>query len=299
MNAPRSLLVGILVLLAMPGLAPAQSIAEVRDGASLFTADTIARVNKQLQSLRRDYQRDLLIETVKEVPPEVRKALAAANRRQKIARIFANLSEKLAEEHNINGVYILISTQPSYKWVQVTAWPAEDAVLKTWQSEALRRHFVNKEKHSGPNQALVEMVTELSDFLQVNLRPNSPSIRWETLVMLIVGLVVVWIVALVIRGRLQEVASADQSTAAAPGPEKVLPGVLGGMFGSMAGFWIYDQALLQLTEASPPAADASVITRGFPLPLLNSPPTPVSDHGSNPPDPLDSAEVGQNVSTNG
>lgn len=277
MNTFRAPAIGVLVLAGLPAFALAQSRAEVQDAAGLFHPDTIAAVNQTLQGIEEKYHRDVLIETVKELTPEEHKNLAGLAR-SKLGRAFVHLGETLAQEKDINGVYVLISADPSYPFVQVTVWPPEDPAINRFVANRARHAFLDGQKHAGPDQALFDMV----DRLQAGFRgPLVLSALWWTLLALVGVFVLIWITALGIRSKLP--------TAPPQGTElvKILPGVLGGMFGSMAAHWIYDRPFQQWTEPQPQSTNGPLVTSGFPLPLGNPPPSPSegnhSSHNSPPP----------------
>ncbi len=124
MNGLRSLLLCVLALAGLPGLALANSRSGVRDAAGLFHADTIARANKIIRSLEQKYHREVMIETIKTLPDEDRRALEGASWHKQLGQIFAKIGEREAQEQSLDGVLVLIFDDPSYKhWVQVTPWP--------------------------------------------------------------------------------------------------------------------------------------------------------------------------------
>jgi TPM domain len=285
MNSLRFLLVGVLVLAGTSGFARAEATAEVRDGAKLFTPDTVAQVNKLLQALQRDFEQDILIETIKELSAEERKNFDAETKNSKKAQVFVNLTEKRAEKHNLHGVYILISEEPRYS--QVVVRPTNNSALTSRNCNALRKEFARASSQKDRDQVLEKIARELQEYFQYNLRTDP----WLALVLLIGGLLAVWILALVIHARRKEAEEGEQPLGTTT-KGKVLPGVLGGMFGSVAGHWLYDQSLQQVDETAPPSP-GSVVSQGLPLPLPPGPqlPDPNAAPPPNPPNSLPSGPV--------
>jgi hypothetical protein len=236
-------LAGLLVA-AGPGFGQS-SLAEVRDGAELFKPDTILAVDDQLQELRRLYHHDILIETIKEVPRDER---ALLQKGRPPARAFAAWAQRLAEQRGVEGIYVLLSTDPRFKHASVTIWPPSmETVLSSSDGNEIRRAFVNRARTS-PNQALVSMVEEIRDQLQARLGDHATTspVTWMTIGLVVVGILVLWVVALAVRMKLDGKKPAP--LAEKEGTGTLMPGVMGGLFGTVASHWIYDKTLPQPEE---------------------------------------------------
>src|SRR5262245_54988713 len=71
-RASRGLTATLLLgLLSLGGRAQA-AIAEVRDEAHFFSADAVAHANDSIKEIKQRYKKDLLIETVRQVPEDKR-----------------------------------------------------------------------------------------------------------------------------------------------------------------------------------------------------------------------------------
>jgi hypothetical protein len=211
---------------------------EVRDTAGLFDPAVVAKANRQIEDIRNLYHVDVLIETIKEIPPKTREHL---EKERNPARAFAVWAETMARNADVNGVYMLISTDPNYRHAFVTAWPeSQREVFTPRKCDHLRRLFVEKNKHSQQNQALLDVVAEIREVLDNALQPSSFS--WVTVGVVIGVVLTFWLLLGLIRMRLatKSHAKAAPSTSEGPPPRQV-PGLLGGMFGSVAGMWIYDK----------------------------------------------------------
>jgi hypothetical protein len=266
-----------VLLLAGPALAQS-SLAEVRDTAGLFNPKTVKEVDAQLRELRDVYHRDILIETVKEVPKDV---LSRMEKDKHPARVFADWARSRAREYGVHGIYVLISNdrRPTLKHAAVVVWPeSEEATLPRRYCEEIRRAFVDGHRHNSPNQALVNMVEMIRDRLRAGLSGETNAalpITWMTIGLILVGVLTVWVVALAVRGRLNaRDAAADQ------GSGKHLPGVMGGMFGTVASHWIYDKAL----QHEGPGETPPVTPAGEPAPPVPADATavPPGPDGTNP-----------------
>ncbi len=206
-----------------------------------------------------------MIETIKTLPDEDRRALEGASWHKQLGQIFAKIGEREAQEQSLDGVLVLIFDDPSYKhWVQVTPWPPDNLPLHN--ENAVRKAFSHGLHHAGPNQGLIEMVQAIRRGFEATLDADAPSVSGWALAVTIAGLFGVWILALLLRARLTRSAPAGERPTGTTGHEQVLPGMFGDMFGTLAASWIYDKSLRQAPELPPPP-DTAIVVTGFPIRL--------------------------------
>ncbi len=266
MNAWRGLAAGLVVLTAAGGLR-ADSRSEVRDEAGLFRPEVVTQVDRELKLIAQVYDRDVVIETIKELPDVQRQQLDRVRNNREAARLFAAWTAEKARAQHLNGVYVLISAIPDYKHVQVTAWPDTDLpTLRKRDCLALWLSYTQNLKHHGANQALIKMVEELHDCLDQNLSANQVTaapLTWWALGLFGTATLMLWGLAEVGRGKRaapgQAVSSWDGF-----GQDRALPGMMGEMFGSLAAQPIYDRALLDQARSEAPVPGPALVS---PIPV--------------------------------
>jgi hypothetical protein len=240
---------GMVVWLAVSGGAPAppaEPITEVRDHAELFRPEVVTRVNRELQQIGKTYQCDVVIETVRELPEELRAQLDKTRNIREAARLFAGWATEKARDLRLNGVYILISNVPRYHHVQVTVWPEEQdpPLLRTRDQNQIRRAFTDGQNRRNVNERLEAMVEELRECLGKNLTAdNSPApLAWSALGLISLAVLMFWGLDVLVRLRTSGV-SVPGSALQALAQGKAISGMLGGMFGTLAAQPIYDRVL--------------------------------------------------------
>jgi uncharacterized membrane protein YgcG len=87
----------------------------VRDDASFFSPAAVRDASAVIDRIRDDHKRDVLVETIPEVPQDLRDDLQQKGK----AKFFADWAAARAKEHGISGVYILICKNPSHLQVAV------------------------------------------------------------------------------------------------------------------------------------------------------------------------------------
>jgi hypothetical protein len=240
----------------------------VKDEAKLFRPEAAARADEQAREIRRLYHRDVLVETLPAVPEAERRDVHNMTH-AKADEYFARRARERAEALGLSGLYVLICADPRY--VQVIAYPAgqEDVFTEVRRQEVrkllqqrlptlgserslLRRLFGPKPRPDAADEALLDVFRRARSML----RASFPEVEGKTdpaaagdaaLAGLALGLVAVWL-ALRLVGR--RFARADGPAAEPPGYRA---GRLGGMFGTPAGFWIYDRLFRDVDDAAAPA----------------------------------------------
>jgi uncharacterized membrane protein YgcG len=105
LSTPRWLVPAVLVGclgLAHPARAEKEAFAfKVKDGAKLFSKEAVEKANKKIEEVKRDYKKDLLIETA-----------AAAPADKKSDEGFTRWAAERYREEDVRGVYVLICKDP-------------------------------------------------------------------------------------------------------------------------------------------------------------------------------------------
>ena len=109
----RSLLTALL-LCCLAGTATAAT-PEVKDEAKFFSAEAVAKANTALKEIKEQTARDLVIETVPEIP-EARKKDYNPDKRDEF---FSKWAADNARERKVVGIYVLICKDPARVQVEV------------------------------------------------------------------------------------------------------------------------------------------------------------------------------------
>jgi hypothetical protein len=212
----------------------------VEDGAGLFKSETLAKAREEIRQIHETFHQDLSIESIPFLPPEDQKRVHAMGSRD-AARFFDKLAKDRAAAAGVDGVYILICDDPKARHVQVVVWP--ESREQTFPSRERERLRAEMARHLGkePDQTLLHAVARVREVLKENqpADPAASSILW-VVGGVILALLVAWVFLGVLRAKL---AARDQAApvAVTPSGGRFMPGLLGGMFGSIAGLWIYDR----------------------------------------------------------
>jgi uncharacterized membrane protein YgcG len=238
-----------LALLGSGGSLRAEDCPGVADHANRLSKEGREQLCRRIEEIKKKHGFDLFVMTVAELPEQERKtfpALRFVRRRS----FFHTWATELADEAGVNGVFVLICTNPSVVTV-ITRLPDHPEYFTYGDCEQLRRRFVAVNQEQGLNKALVDLADQLDRMLDAKGPPGKaarPS--WLLLLILIGGLLGCWVVLTVVgyvsRRAPRNVPQLDQT-----------PALLGGMFGSVASFPVYDWLLQRPTpppEASPPSS---------------------------------------------
>jgi hypothetical protein len=228
-----------VVVISTPVLADSRIVA-IRDGAGLFQAEVVARNEDQLRSLAQTYQLDLVLETIKELTPDEKQLL---DRDDNPNRAFLRIARKRARTSGLRGVYILISKIPRAETVTVLVHPEEYRRAFTEHNcEQVRKVL------AGRGKSLDEKLTKAVDLIGEKLKANRHSdnaegswFGWGTAALIVGVILGLWLLIGLLR------MSSQENDGGRPG---FVPGLLGGMFGSVAGHWVYD-TLIHSPKPSP------------------------------------------------
>jgi hypothetical protein len=218
----------------------------IKDGAHLFRPETIADANQKIRELRRAFAVGVVVETLPAAPAGEAGRLKKASARE-VAAFFDHWAKERAAGFGLDGVYVLVCQEPKYVHVG-TYPPASEEAFTSKNAERLRKHLVTELGKKGPghDKALLAALAEVRSVVQDNLAARDSAIGWMTIAWVLAGILGFWLCLGLLRAKM---------TASSPGAPKagevgMLSGVLGGMFGTVAGHWIYD--LLFKSDTPPP-----------------------------------------------
>lgn len=233
----------------------------IRDEAHLFHADAIVRAEERIDAIRRTYGHKLFVETVGAVAPHERKLFRFLWTRQ-VNRILEEQARKRADAAGVDGIFVVICNDP--KDIHIVVRPAEDPDFTRHDAESLRRSIARRLQEGGPDAGLPALTEQVRAILKTHAtRGQSTSVVNEYILLgLVGGGVGLWLVLALVRIKMR---AGHTETAGVGATALHGPALLGAMFGSPAGAWIYDKLYPDLRRAS---AGSSVAKTPGPLPPL-------------------------------
>ncbi len=262
-------------------LAPARvSAADISDAGGFFTSDTLATVNKSITELEQKSGHTVRFETFAAVPADKVETVSKMDAKQREA-FFSSWVHDRAEATQSRGIVVLMCRQPSHLnvWVgkpiqqagfgAAQAQTVKEAMLTSFRAKEYDKGLTNavsllsttfsglkapasksasatQTKHAGqPTPAAVRHVPAASVPAQhAPLHANQAS-AWPgiiTVLMLVVG----GIFAVSMIGRMFGGGSQSHGGYGAPGGGYgggggFMNGLAGGIFGAVAGNWLYNQ----------------------------------------------------------
>ena len=152
----RFWILSIALLAALTFSSWALAVApEIKDGGKFFSADAIRKANKEIREIAKDFDRDLLIETVATIPGEQAERVKAMSREER-AKFFRNWATDRAELAVVQGVYVLICKEPGFLEIIITprGRPAFDKESFEKLRELLLKSFHEKQYDEGLQKAV-------------------------------------------------------------------------------------------------------------------------------------------------
>ncbi|MCY2992811.1 MAG: TPM domain-containing protein [Planctomycetota bacterium] len=136
----------------------------VNDDGKFFSADAVARASQKIKDLYRDYQKDLLIDTVPLIPP----SLKAEYDKEGKKKFFQSWSRKRAGDVKVKGIYILICRQPGHLQIEVDE-TTRDRGFPLAERNRLMQKLLPLLDEKKCDAALLEAVDVITTTLRSNL----------------------------------------------------------------------------------------------------------------------------------
>ncbi len=244
-----------LALVGLTSSARAAVSARVNDAGGFFSAAAIDQANAKIHAIRRDFGKDLLVETFAKIPDNLQARYQELGK----ARFFPEWADRRAAEARIVGVYIMLCRAPARLQVEVgkttrlKAFPQSD-------HDRLVRQMLPLLSAKQYDQALLQAV----DFVAAALRQNqahramappaahaprdarrvvggagnadSP-FRWLVIAVCVLG--GLWLLMAIVRA-FSGAAGAGMGYPGGAGGGGFFSSLLGGLFGAAVGNWMYD-----------------------------------------------------------
>jgi len=241
-----SLRTALLAMLAAGVLTHASGVAAaatVDDGAKLFSKDAVEKAEKKIAQIKRDYRRDVVVETFAEAK-DMKRAKENKN------AFFEDWGEERSNRLGINGVHVLICKNPGR--VEVTVRNQDRKLFDRERKQAIVKKFTSR-LEKEPDEALLAGVSYIGDVYNLSpRRAESPApvtggaasstggegMGWVTwVVIILVALLVMWLVVGLIRAFSGNYGGGGQPGYGGGGG--FFSSMLGGLFGAAAGMYLY------------------------------------------------------------
>lgn len=246
-----SLRTTLLALLAAGVLTQASGVAlaaSINDGAGLFSKEAIEKTEKKIAQIKREYNRDVRIETFAEAK-DMTRAKEDKN------AYFSSWGRERYKSQGVSGVHVLITKDP--RRVQVTVGDKTRAqAINDTRRDTIAEKFTSNLKES-PDRALESAVTYIDDVFSTTLkktgRAAAPVVtgapaasatgddtNWIAWVIIgVVALLAVWLVIGLIRAFTSNTGGSG-SPQPGYGGGGFFTSLMGGLFGAAAGMYLYN-----------------------------------------------------------
>src|SRR4051812_31067271 len=111
MRTQRTNAIGLaaLILMLTPAFARAAAGGSgIVDEGQFFSADTIAKADQQIADIKRQFGKDLRVETYPQIPPD----LAGQYSADRKDAFYVQWAQRQGRQANVDGVIVLITREP-------------------------------------------------------------------------------------------------------------------------------------------------------------------------------------------
>src|SRR4051794_16451611 len=147
------------LLFALAGTAPAH--ADVRDEAKFFSDDAVRQANDAIAQIKRDFGKDVVIQTHATIPDAARQRFGAQTDNQ----FFDRWVRQAIRDQKLNGIAVLITRDPPHLQVGVDSDTGKQAFIKTDNdklSSLMAGDFREKQFDRGLQRAVEYVQTTLA-----------------------------------------------------------------------------------------------------------------------------------------
>ncbi len=170
----RSLIfAGTLATLVAGPAIPAHS-AEISDDAGFFSRRALDKANSELAALRREYGKDVRIESFDSVPAGKSDEVAKMERSER-ARFFDKWARDRATAEHVKGIYILICRHPGHVQVEVDRQTRGQGFGDS-ERDKVRDLLLAGFKHKDYDKTLLDSVDYIRDTMKKKLRPRAEEV---------------------------------------------------------------------------------------------------------------------------
>jgi uncharacterized membrane protein YgcG len=168
MCATRRALIATVLVAGLAARAPLAALAaEVKDDGGFFTADAVRKANDEIQEIKRQHKKDLVIETFKAVPAAKLKQFEDTPKSGQ-DKFFAEWAQERYRTAGVDGVYLLICRNPSKLRVAIGEPILKKAFTAT-DRDKLVELVIARLKDKENDKALLDAVAFVHGRLNANL----------------------------------------------------------------------------------------------------------------------------------
>jgi uncharacterized protein len=244
--------------------APSALARDVKDEADLIKKqDSLTRINQIIKEINKNFGKEVLIETTSTVPTaDVNKvkAMVEAKDSDALKTYFFELSRSRAKANKVDGIYVLVNKNP--RWLQILTNKKTEPYFDRSQVKEMRSLMETQFKKGNFDEGFLEGVQYVRDQFTKNppkaaaappvaknpkatggvLKDERGEWNWTGIICVgLVVLVVVWLIIGLIRAMSMGGGGGGYGAPgyAGGGGGGFMSGLLGGLFGAMAGNWLY------------------------------------------------------------
>jgi uncharacterized protein len=162
----------LATLVAGPAI-PAHS-AEITDDAGFFSRKALDKANSELASLRREYGKDVRIESFDVVPGGKIDEVAKMDRTER-GRFFDKWARDRATAERVKGIYILICKHPGHVQIEIDRQTRNQGFGDS-ERDHVREILLGGFKHKDYDKSLLDSVEFIRDTMKKKLRPQAEAI---------------------------------------------------------------------------------------------------------------------------
>jgi uncharacterized protein len=144
--------------------APSTVSAEVKDETGMFSQSAIQKADEATRQINQKYGKEVLFEVFPDIPADMRANYSYDRREQ----FFAQWGSRRAQELKVDGIYVLITRNPSYIQAAAGADTKKRAFTDD-NSTQLKNVLVNRFKNQEFDQGLLEATQYVQRTLEQNV----------------------------------------------------------------------------------------------------------------------------------
>ncbi len=160
----------LAAICAVPSIAAAMPSPHVQDDGGFFSTDAVAKANEKIAQIKRDFGKDLFIQTVSGIP-EAKKAAYQPNKR---AQFFQQWSLDIGQTNRVDGVVVLISKDPAYLQVAPSHEMLKQGFVAS-DRDRLSQIMLASLKTKDYDKALLDGVQYVADTFAQSLPKGAPA----------------------------------------------------------------------------------------------------------------------------
>jgi hypothetical protein len=162
----------VTVLIAMLAMGATAS-ADVHDNAKIFSADAVAKAEKDMKEVEHKHNKQIAVDTFAEVPEDEKANLA----NMPADKFFERWVSRLGKEQKVNGVIVLICMKPPHVIAKADRVTTQRGDYTTDDENALGKRLAVPLKEKEYDQALSQAVSDIDTAYTDNIVGNAPGAR--------------------------------------------------------------------------------------------------------------------------